>query len=58
MEYEDILNILKEGKKSTSEISSRIKRNHWDTLAMLNTILLNKKIKKIEEGNYTYWELR
>lgn len=54
----EILEILKEGKKSTSEISSRIKRNHWDTLEILEKLFKEKKVKKIQEKNYIYWELK
>jgi hypothetical protein len=53
-----ILGILKEGKKSTSEISSRIKRNHWDTLEILERLSKEKKINEIKENNYVYWELK
>lgn len=54
---ETILKILKEGEKTTTEIASIIRRNHYDTLHILEELEKEKKIKKIEIGRFTFWRL-
>lgn len=53
-----ILALLKEGKKSTSEISAIINRNYYYTLGALVDLEYEKKVKKEEEGSYTFWKLK
>ena len=57
MAKQKIKEILKEGKKSTTEISARIKRNYYDTLSFLREMESDKEIKRIEDNNYVRWEL-
>ena len=54
---EKILEILKKGEKSTTEISNLINRNHYNTLKILEELEKNNLIKKIEIGKYTFWRL-
>lgn len=50
-----ILKMLEKKKKSTSEISAIINRNYYYTLGALVDLEFQKKVKRIEEGKYTYW---
>ncbi|MHA1867809.1 MAG: hypothetical protein ACTSXD_07060 [Candidatus Heimdallarchaeaceae archaeon] len=51
----EILTLLEDGEKSTTEISSFISRNYYDTLEILDKLLTSKKIEKIEIGKFTFW---
>jgi len=51
---EEVLKLLEGGKKSTTEISAKIKWNHWNTLELLEEIKTQGKIFKIEENKYVY----
>ncbi len=55
---EMILRLLSRGKhKSTSTISDSIKAN-WDrTLFLLDGLLKEKNIKKVEETRAIYWKI-
>lgn len=52
-----ILNILKEGEKSTSEVSSIINRNYYQSLSILEKLFEENKIEKIEKNKYTFWRI-
>ncbi len=53
---EMILKLLSKGKqKSTRTISDSIKSNWERTLELLDDLLEEKKVKKIEETIATYW---
>ena len=58
MVKQTILKILKEGRKSTAEISGRIKRNFYDTTSFLQELRLDKKVKMIIDNKFTYWEVK
>ena len=55
---ERILEILKEGEKSSSEITSLLSRGYYDVLKILKKLELENKIIKIEMGKYTFWRLK
>lgn len=52
-----ILEILKEGEKTTTEISSIIRRNYYDVVRILEDLESKKKLEKIEMGKFTFWRL-
>lgn len=54
---ENVLEILKDGEKTTTEISSILKRNYYDTVGILERLESEKKICKIEMGRFTFWKL-
>jgi predicted transcriptional regulator len=54
---EEIINFLKEGEKSSSEIASHINKNYYDTLKILDDLEKKGILLKMELGRYTYWKL-
>ena len=53
-----IIDFLKEeGMSSTGKIAGNIKSNQWSTEGYLKELLKEKKVKKMETPNATYWEL-
>lgn len=57
MEYK-ILDILKNGEKSSTEISSLLNRNYYDCLKLLEKLETEDKIIKIQMGKFTFWRLK
>lgn len=55
---EKIINFLKDGEKSTSEIASHLSKNYYDTIKILEDLKSKKIILKIELGRYTYWKIK
>ena len=55
---EKILEILKEGEKSSSEISVKIGRNFYVTTDLLEKLLEEKKIEKLEIGKHILWGIK
>jgi len=55
-----ILNLLKNKKKpiSTSQIASKISSNFWLAEKYLETLETEGSIKRIQQINSTYWELK
>jgi len=62
MEFEDkkkrILELLKQGEKSTSEITSLLNRNYYDVIQILEEMARENLIKKINIKSFTYWKLK
>ena len=63
MDFEDsktkILEILKEGEKSSTEISSIIKRDYYKTLEILGELEQEGSVEKLNLGDkYTFWKLK
>jgi len=58
MENDLVLDILKDGEKSTTEIASKLKRNYYDCIQILEELLSQNKIEKVEVGKYTFWRLK
>ena len=52
-----ILEILKDGEKTTTEISAIIRRNYYDVVRLLEDLESKKKLEKIEMGKFTFWRL-
>lgn len=52
-----IIQILKEGEKSSTEIASILNRNYYDVLKLLEELESNNKIKRITMGKFTFWRL-
>lgn len=55
---EKILEELKKGEKSTSELSSIISRNYYDCLKILEELEIENKIEKINVGKFTFWRVK
>lgn len=53
-----IIEVLKEGEKSASEISVKIGRNFYITLELLEELELENMIEKIEVGKHTIWRIK
>jgi len=54
-----ILEILEdEGTVSTTRISDKIKANNFTTKTLLEDLLKQKKVKRIQFKNMTFWELK
>lgn len=53
-----ILEILKEGEKSTTELSSVINRDYYYCIRLLEELEKEKLIMKIEVGKFTFWKLK
>lgn len=59
MEAKDkILEALKEGRKSTSRIAGIVGIDYNYANKLLEDLRSEKKLKKVEETNATYWELK
>ena len=55
---EKILKILKKGRKSTSAVAEAVKIDYNYATKLLEELLKENKIKKINETIATYWELK
>ena len=53
-----VLEILKDGEKSTSEIASIINRDFYFVSRFLEDMGQKNKIEKISIKNFTYWRLK
>ena len=53
-----ILEILKEGEKSTTELSSIINRDYYYCIKLLEELKKEDLIIKIEIGKFTFWKLK
>lgn len=52
-----ILEILKGGEKSTTELSSIINRDYYYCIKLLEELEKENLIVKIEVGKFTFWKL-
>ena len=52
-----IINFLKDGEKSTTDISHNINRNFYDTNKLLEKLETENRVEKIEVGKFTFWRL-
>lgn len=56
---ENILLLLQEKEKSTTEIASIMNRDYYFTLRLLEKLERENKIERIKLGNkYTFWKLK
>ena len=53
-----IMELLKEGEKSTTEISNNLHRNFYDTNQFLEELEKENKIQKIELNKFTFWKIK
>lgn len=53
----EILDFLKDGEKSSTEIASKISRNYYSCIDILKSLEDRHLIEKIEVGKYTFWRL-
>lgn len=53
-----IIEFLKEGEKSTSEITSFINRNYYDGLRFLEELEKEGIILRINLNKFTFWRLK
>ena len=55
----EIIKFLKmNGKASTSKIGNVLGINYWTLLDILEKLVKDNKIKRVEESRGTYWELK
>lgn len=55
---EQILEILKDKEKATSQIASIINKNYYDCLKILEELEIEGIIKRIKLGSYTFWRVK
>ncbi|HEY0090088.1 MAG TPA: FaeA/PapI family transcriptional regulator [Candidatus Lokiarchaeia archaeon] len=53
-----ILNFLKRGEKSTTEIASVINRNYYSVLRLLEELEGENKILRISVRKFTFWRIK
>jgi len=55
---EQILKVLENCEKSTTEIAFLINKNYYSTLQLLEKLEKEKKIKKTKINKYTFWRIK